>query len=92
MTAAYGLLGLALACVLWNVVAGILICIELGKRGVKVNYVFIKALLPWYAHRYKKITLQETGTVGPLFYHWLVSINAALVTAIAGIVALRMYA
>ncbi len=36
MSVAHGLLGLAIACALWNVVAGILICIELGKRGVKV--------------------------------------------------------
>jgi hypothetical protein len=90
MTIAYALFGLALACVLWNVVTGILICIELGKRGVKVNYVFIKASMPWYAHRYKRITLRETGAVGPLFYHWLVSINGALVAGIAGILALRM--
>jgi len=90
MTIAYGLIGLAMACVFWNVVASILICIELGKRGIKVNFVFIKALIPWYAHRYKNVTLQETGQVGPLFYHWLVSINGALLTAIAGIAALRM--
>ena len=90
MSVAHGLLGLAIACALWNVVAGILICIELGKRGVKVNYVLIKALMPWYAHRYGSITLHETGKVGPLFYHWIVSINAALVAGIAGIATLRM--
>ena len=90
MSVAHGLLGLAIACAFWNVVAGILICIELSKRGVKINYVFIKALIPWYAHRYKSTTLQETGKVGPLFYHWIISINAALVAGIAGIVALRM--
>ena len=90
MSAAHVLLGLAIACALWNAAASILICIDLGKRGVKVNYLFIKALIPWYAHRYRSITLQETGRVGPLFYHWVVSINAALVAGIAGIVALRM--
>ena len=90
MSIAYCLLGLALACVAWNVVASILICIELGRRGVKVNYVFIKALIPWYAHRYKKVTIQETGNAGPLFYHWVVSINAALITGVAGLIALRM--
>ena len=90
MSVAHGLLGLAIACALWNVVAGILICIELCQRGVQINYVFIKALMPWYAHRYKSITLHETGKVGPLFYHWIASINAALVAGIAGIVALRM--
>ena len=90
MSIAYGLLGLALACVAWNVVASILICMELGRRGVKVNYVFIKVLIPWYAHRYKKVTIEETGSAGSLFYHWLVSINAALITGVAGLIALHM--
>jgi hypothetical protein len=90
MSVAQGLLGLAIACAFWHAAVGILICIDLSKRGVKVNYLFIKALIPWYAHRYKSITLQETGRVGPLFYHWIVSINATLVAGIAGIVALRM--
>ena len=82
------LIAVALGCIAWNIVAGILICNELGKRGVKVNYVFIKALIPFYAHRYKKMTRQETGRAGPLFYHWIISINAALVTAVAGLLAL----
>lgn len=82
------LIAVALGCIAWNIVAGILICHEVGKRGVKVNYVFIKALIPFYAHRYKKMTRQETGRAGPLFYHWIISINAALVTAVAGLLAL----
>jgi hypothetical protein len=82
------LIAVALGCIAWNIVAGILICRELGKRGVKVNYVFIKALIPFCAHRYKKMTRQETGRAGPLFYHWIISINAALVTAVAGLLAL----
>jgi len=78
----------AFGCIAWNVVASILICIELGKRDVKVNYVLIKALIPFYVFRYKKITQQETGTPGPLFYHWIISINTALVVAVAGLLAL----
>jgi hypothetical protein len=88
MTIGHVLIGVALGCVAWNIVAGILICKELSQRGVKVNYVFIKALIPFYAHRYKKMTLQETGRPGPLFYHWIISINAALVTAVAGLLVL----
>lgn len=88
MALAYGLFGLALACVVWNVAAGILICRALERRGVKVNYVFIKVLLPWYAHRYKRITEEETGRVGVLFTHWIISINAALVFGVAGLIAL----
>ena len=89
MSIAYALVGVAFACVFWNVIASILICIDLGKRHVKVNYVFIKMLIPWYAHRYRRLTLEETGRVGPLFYHWLISINGALVTGLAAILALN---
>jgi hypothetical protein len=32
------------------------------------------------------MTQRETGKVGPLFYGWLVSINAALVFVILGLV------
>jgi hypothetical protein len=47
-------------------------------------------MLPVYAHRYKKITLNETGKVGPLFYHWVIAINTALVLAIATIVSMQL--
>ena len=89
MALAYGLFGLALACIAWNVVASILICRALNRRGVKVHYVFIKALIPWYAHRYKRITEKETGRAGMLFYHWVISINAALILGVASLIALK---
>ena len=76
---------LAFIAIAWNIVSGIMIINELTKRKQKINYVFIKLMLPVYAHRYKKITLDETGKVGPLFYHWVVAINTALVFAIAAI-------
>jgi hypothetical protein len=63
---------------------------ELLKRKQKINFVFIKLMLPVYAHRYKKITLEETGKVGPLFYHWVIAINTALVLAIATIVSMQL--
>jgi len=59
---------------------------ELLKRKQKINFVFIKLMLPVYAHRYKKITLEETGKVGTLFYHWVIAINIALVLAVAAII------
>ena len=50
--------------VVWFIVSGIMIMNELLKRKQKINLVFIKLMLPVYAHRYKKITLEETGKVG----------------------------
>ena len=77
---------LALLSVLVNIVLSILIVHELRKRGVKINYFLIKLLLPRYAHQYKQITMAENGAVGGIFYGWLISINAALVFAVAGLI------
>ena len=35
-----------------------------------------------YLHQYAKITQEETGRVGPLFYHYVVPLNVALVLVI----------
>jgi len=72
--------------VIWFIVSGMMMVNELMKRGEGINFIFINAMLPVYAHRYKKITLEETGKVGPLFYHWLIAINTALVFAFAAII------
>jgi len=77
---------LAFIAVAWYIVSGIMIINELLKRKQKINFVFIKLMLPVYAHRYKKITLEETGKVGTLFYHWVIAINIALVFAVAAII------
>ena len=77
---------LAFIAVAWFITSGMMIINELLKRKQKVSFVFIKLMLPVYAHRYKKITLEETGKVGSLFYHWVIAINAALVLGIAAII------
>lgn len=77
---------LAIAAAVLSVVFSMLIVHELQKRKVKINFFFLKLYLPKYAHQYKEITLKETGKVGPLFFGWLMSINAAWVFAIRGLV------
>lgn len=72
--------------VIWFIVSGMMMVNELMKRGEKINFVFINAMFPAYAHRYKKITFEETGRVGSLFYHWVIAINTALVFAVAAII------
>jgi hypothetical protein len=76
----------AFIAIVWYIVYSIIIVNELLKRGQKINFTFIKAIIPVYAHRYKKISLEETGKVGSLFYHWIFSINTNLVFSIAAIV------
>jgi hypothetical protein len=68
------------------VVFSMLIVRELRKRNVKINFFFLRLFLLKYANQYRQITLQETGKVGSLFYGWIVSINAALVFVIIGLV------
>lgn len=72
--------------IVWHIVSGAMIVNELLKRKQKINFVLIKALLPVYAHRYKRITLEETGKAGPLFYHYVIAANVALVFALAAII------
>ena len=77
---------LALASAVWGVVSSIVITTYLVRRGVKINYVFIKVLILKYVHQYRKITVQENGRPGPWFYSYVVSMNSALVLAIVGII------
>lgn len=81
----YGLQGGAVACAVWRVVASVLICCEMQRRGQTISVFWLRLMIPVYAHRYKKITQQETGRTDPLFYHWIVSINAALVATVAAL-------
>ncbi len=66
-----------------NVVMSILVYDFLRRRGEKVSFLLLRLLIPGYVFRYKKITQKETGRTGPLFYGWIGSINAALVTVVA---------
>ena len=77
---------LGLACAVWGVVSSIVITSFLARRGIKINYVFIKVLILKYIHQYRKITMQENGKPGPWFYSFVVSMNLALVLAIVGFV------
>jgi hypothetical protein len=58
---------------------------ELSRRGVKINYLFIRPLIIKYMHLYRQITLKEDGKVGPLFYPCIGSINLALILVLAGL-------
>lgn len=78
---------LSAACALWAVTASILMGAWLSRRGVKVDWLLFRALMPWYVHRYKAMTLELEGEVGSLFPHFLVPINLALLFAVAALIA-----
>jgi hypothetical protein len=50
----------------------------LKKRGEKVTFIWLKLMMISYVDHYKKITKEETGRVGILYYIWIISINLAL--------------
>jgi len=78
---------LAVACALWNVATSIRIYEDLRRRNIKVGFLWLRVMAPKYAYQYKKITTLEAGKPGRLFYHWILSINLALVFAVAAILA-----
>ncbi|MFC1603840.1 hypothetical protein ACFL5F_02325 [Planctomycetota bacterium] len=77
---------LAILSAVCGVVSSIVITSWLSRRGIRINYPFIKVLIIKYVHQYRKITQQETGKPGPWFYSYVISMNLALVFAIVGIV------
>lgn len=72
--------------VVWHFVTTILINEALRKRNLKVSFIFLRFLAPKYASQYREITRREMGRTGPLFFHCILSINTALVAAMAIIV------
>ena len=68
--------------VIWYVVTTIMIYDYLKKNNIKVSFLFLRFLAPKYAHQYKELSQKESGKTGPLFYHWIISINCALIVTI----------
>jgi hypothetical protein len=60
---------------------------EVSKRGVKINFVLLRMYIIKYIDQYKKMTLKETGKVGPLYYPCVGSYVMALVFAIVYLIA-----
>jgi len=79
----------AVVAAFYHVAATMLIYGNLRRRGMPVSFLWLRLFAPKYASQYKSLTTRETGKTGPLFYHWVVSINAALVAAVAGMIMLR---
>ena len=83
------LMVLLILCVIWAVVSSLLIVRDLHNRGIPVNYIWLRVMILKYLHQYSKITREETGRVGPLFYHYVVPLNVALVLAIITLIVVR---
>ncbi len=81
------LLAIAVVSALCGVASSIMIGDALQKRGVKINWILFRVLIfSKYLGQYRDVTRQETGRPGPLYYSYIISMNLALVTAIAGLI------
>ena len=80
------LLGFSIVCCIWAVIASILIARDLEQRGHQISYIWLRVMILKYLHQYRKITQAETGHVGPLFYHYVVPLNMALVLVIVMVI------
>jgi hypothetical protein len=54
----------------------------LSKHGIKINYWNIRLYMIKYLRQYRKVTIEENGKPGNLFFAWLVSIGLFLVSAV----------
>ena len=78
-------LGLALFCVSWGIISGIVITNFVSERGTKINFFLYRIYIIKYVYQYKQITEEENGKPGPWFYSFVISMNMTLVFAIIGI-------
>ena len=76
----------AIVSVIFGIVFMIMIVSFLSNRGIKINYIFLRLYIIKYIHQYRKITIEENGKPGYLFYAFIVSMNYALVLAVIGII------
>jgi hypothetical protein len=81
------LMAIAVVSAMVAVASAIMVAGALQKRGVPVNWVWLRVLLlSKYLNQYRDVTRQETGRTGPLFYTYVVAMNLALVTALVSLV------
>ena len=80
------LLGLALVFVGLFIILSIMIVNEVSKQGIKINFFLLRLYIIKYIHQYRKLTLEKSGRVGPLYYPCVISVNLALILAVVGLI------
>ena len=85
MDMALVLMLLAVACALTSIGFGIRIANDLRARGLQANPLFVRWMIFRYLSMYKRVTLEETRKVGPLYQRCSIASSFTAVFAVAGI-------
>jgi len=70
---------LAIISTICGVIFTLKITFFLSKHGVKVNYWLLRFYMLKYLRQYRKLTIEENGKPGNLFYAYIASWSFALV-------------
>jgi hypothetical protein len=74
--------GLAVISGILNGFFSYMITFYLSKHGIKIAFWNIRLYLLKYLKQYRKLTIEENGKSGNLFYAWIISISLFLVSAV----------
>ncbi len=85
MTASTLFLVAAILCAICATVASVLITTDLDRRGIKTSWPLMRLYMFRNIGLYRQETLKAGGKVGPLFYAFVVPINAAWIFALLGL-------
>lgn len=77
---------LVIISVICGVVFSLKITFFLSRHGVKINYWLLRLYMLKYLKQYRKLTIEENGKPGNLFYAFIASWSLALVFLMIGIV------
>ena len=70
---------LAIISTICGVIFTLKITFFLSRHGVKVNYWLLRFYMLKYLRQYRKLTIEENGKPGNLFYAYIASWSVALV-------------
>lgn len=80
-----GFIVVAIICLFIGIGCSIAIVSFLQERGVKVNWLLIRLFLPRYVGQYKKMTEEENGKPGSLYYIFVVCMVSAAILVVIGL-------
>lgn len=77
----------AIICLFIGIGSSIAMVSFIQERGVKINWFLIRLFLPRYVSQYKKMTEEENGNPGSLYYVFVVCMVSAAILAVIGLLA-----